>query len=156
MHRPLHFIHIACDKSKCTSCSLSSQGHHSVTLPTKLVYKAEQKTCMDDMHKTVSSTAALDVSAGATFTKTCVQHCGQIWTLANMFVLLYAYKLFLLPPGLSVATRLGRANALGMAAASTLELHFPGSLPCTTVQPSELRVPSWMPNPAGCVSILGQ
>jgi len=37
----------------------------------------------------------------------------------------------LLPPGLSVATLLGRAKALGIAAASTLELHLPGSRPCT-------------------------
>ena len=51
----------------------------------------------------------------------------------------HSYKLFLLPPGLSVATRLGRAKALGMAAASTLELHFPGSLPCTTTSSSVQR-----------------
>ncbi len=64
-----------------------------------------------------------------------ISHKQRIWSLVSLLkdikniIKAGAYKLFLLPPGLSVATLLGRAKALGMAAASILELHLPGSLP---------------------------
>lgn len=67
------YQHSVCTNINASSFSFSVLRHPLVTTTTELVYKAEQKTGMDDMalHKTVSSTATEDMSAGATFTVLC-------------------------------------------------------------------------------------